>query len=123
MVKQMHMKEGLGAEQGLRISVVGGGCSGFQYSLSFDAHKEGDTEQEMSKARKSLSMKSRCPTSRHHAGLRRGLARRRVPVAIRAPAAPAVAGRRSAPERGSIFIQVDFDRPYACAGGLFLCKE
>jgi Fe-S cluster assembly iron-binding protein IscA len=47
MVKQMHMKEGLGAEQGLRISVVGGGCSGFQYSLSFDAHKEGDTEQEI----------------------------------------------------------------------------
>jgi hypothetical protein len=25
MVKQMHAKEGLGAEQGLRISVVGGG--------------------------------------------------------------------------------------------------
>ncbi|MGZ6174739.1 MAG: HesB/IscA family protein [Candidatus Binataceae bacterium] len=47
MVKQMHMKEGLGAEQGLRISVVGGGCSGFQYSLSFDAYKEGDTEQEI----------------------------------------------------------------------------
>ena len=36
MVKQIHMKEGLGAEQGLRVSVVGGGCSGFQYSLSFD---------------------------------------------------------------------------------------
>jgi iron-sulfur cluster assembly accessory protein len=42
MVRKMHVKEGVAAEQGLRIGVVGGGCSGFQYSLNFDNEKEGD---------------------------------------------------------------------------------
>jgi iron-sulfur cluster insertion protein len=42
MVRKMRAKEGLGADQGMRIGVVGGGCSGFQYSLNFDAQKEGD---------------------------------------------------------------------------------
>ena len=51
MIKQMHAKEGLGAEQGLRIAVVGGGCSGLQYSLSFDVQKEGDTAQEIDGAK------------------------------------------------------------------------
>lgn len=44
MVRKMREKEGLGAAYGLRVSVVGGGCSGFQYSLNFEhERKEGDT--------------------------------------------------------------------------------
>jgi iron-sulfur cluster assembly accessory protein len=41
-VRQMAAKEKLGSDQGLRIAVVGGGCSGFQYALNFDQKKEGD---------------------------------------------------------------------------------
>jgi iron-sulfur cluster assembly protein len=46
-VRKMHEKERLSADHGLRIAVVGGGCSGFQYSLNFDTRKEGDLVTEL----------------------------------------------------------------------------
>lgn len=40
-VKETMTKQGL-SEGGLRVSVVGGGCSGFQYSLGLDASARDD---------------------------------------------------------------------------------
>lgn len=43
MVKQVRAKEGFPESHALRVSVVGGGCSGFSYQLSFDERpNEGD---------------------------------------------------------------------------------
>ena len=45
--KRVRESEGLSVEHGLRVSVVGGGCSGFSYQLSFDRQRqEGDLEAE-----------------------------------------------------------------------------
>lgn len=37
-VKQTRAKEGFSEGHALRVSVVGGGCSGFSYQLNFDEH-------------------------------------------------------------------------------------
>jgi iron-sulfur cluster assembly accessory protein len=46
MVKAAIEQEGL-AGHGIRVGVVGGGCSGFQYSMDFEnAEREGDVVME-----------------------------------------------------------------------------
>ena len=41
-IKELLGEQETGAEQALRVAVRGGGCSGFQYALAFDAPKEDD---------------------------------------------------------------------------------
>ena len=42
-VRQLRAKDGFSEAHALRVSVVGGGCSGFSYQLDFDdAPREGD---------------------------------------------------------------------------------
>ena len=41
-VRELLSEQENGAEQALRVAVRGGGCSGFQYALAFDAPKDED---------------------------------------------------------------------------------
>jgi iron-sulfur cluster assembly accessory protein len=41
-VKELLDEQSNGSEQALRVAVRGGGCSGFQYALAFDAPKQDD---------------------------------------------------------------------------------
>jgi iron-sulfur cluster assembly protein len=45
-VKELLAGQEDGAEQALRVAVRGGGCSGFQYALAFDAPKDDDNRFE-----------------------------------------------------------------------------
>jgi iron-sulfur cluster assembly accessory protein len=42
MVKTTMEREALGPEYALRVGVVGGGCSGFSYAMSFDNQRKPD---------------------------------------------------------------------------------
>ena len=44
MVKQVRAKEGFSEAHALRVSVVGGGCSGFSYQLGFDEQAREDDQ-------------------------------------------------------------------------------
>jgi len=41
-VKEIRQAEGIETAMGLRMRVVGGGCSGFSYDLYFDNSQDGD---------------------------------------------------------------------------------
>ncbi len=43
-IKRLTIADSIPAEQGLRVGVKGGGCSGMSYVLGFDDKKEGDEE-------------------------------------------------------------------------------
>ena len=48
MVKLTREQEGMDASFGLRVAVMGGGCSGFQYALDFEQEgRETDTVMEL----------------------------------------------------------------------------
>lgn len=43
MIKHTREQEGIDADHGLRVAVMGGGCSGFQYALDFEKEQR-DTD-------------------------------------------------------------------------------
>ena len=49
---------GKDSSHGLRINVMGGGCSGFQYMMDFDEHRDGDNVFENGDAKVFIDDKS-----------------------------------------------------------------
>ena len=56
-LKDLMAKEGV-QEQALRVRVVGGGCSGYQYELAFDTPQAGDRVIEQSGVKVVIDPKS-----------------------------------------------------------------
>ena len=102
----------------MRIGVVGGGCSGFQYSLNFDTRKEGDRVTDFGGVPVYIDNFAAVYRG-HDARLRRGTARRRLPFR-QSPREPHlwlwVVVQRI------VFSLIDFARPFR-SGGLFLFKK
>jgi iron-sulfur cluster assembly protein len=58
-IRDLLAKEGKLETHGLRLKVVGGGCSGLRYELAFDDHmREGDTTLEVGGVRVIVDEKS-----------------------------------------------------------------
>ena len=74
------------AQQGLRVAIRGGGCSGFQYALAFDQQRDEDQVFEYSDIRLLIDRESLPVRGWLRGRLRRGPAGRRL--------------RREQPERG-----------------------
>ncbi len=56
--KAIFSSEGKGREYGLRIGVIGGGCSGLSYKIDFDTQKEKDNVLEFGEVKVFIDLKS-----------------------------------------------------------------
>ena len=57
-IQNIFAREKKGAEYGLRIGVVGGGCSGLNYKIDFDKKKEKDNVMDLSGISVFIDLKS-----------------------------------------------------------------
>lgn len=57
-IGKIFQEEKKGDDYGLRISVVGGGCSGLNYKMDFDQKKEKDHVQEYNSVKVLIDLKS-----------------------------------------------------------------
>lgn len=57
-ITHIYKAEGKGPEFGLRLGVVGGGCSGLSYKIAFDAIKEKDNILQLGEIKVLVDIKS-----------------------------------------------------------------